>query len=143
MFSAAVLPWLKATSQCSMRIGRPWTGLSYSQMSPAAKMPGTELSRPAEHFTPPASPSSSPRRAREHHVGHHAGAHDDAVAVELAARLGDDAAHAPVRALEALELVAAVDLDAVLLEHALEEAADLLPELPLERHVLHASRSST
>ena len=33
--------------------------------------------------------------------------------------------HAPVGALEALELVAAVDLDAVLLEHALEEAADL------------------
>ena len=60
MLSAAVLPWLKATSQCSIRIGRPWIGLSYSQMSPAAKMPGTELSSCAEHFTPPASPISSP-----------------------------------------------------------------------------------
>ena len=35
-------------------------GLSYSQMSPAAKMPGTEVSSPALHFTPPVSPSSSP-----------------------------------------------------------------------------------
>ena len=60
MLSAAVLPWLKATSQCSIRMWRPCTGLSYSQMSPAAKMPGTELSSRAEHSTPPASPISSP-----------------------------------------------------------------------------------
>ena len=60
MFSAAVLPCLNATSQCSTRRWRPWTTLSYSQMSPAAKTPGTELSSRDEHFTPPASPSSSP-----------------------------------------------------------------------------------
>ena len=30
MLSAAVLPWLKATSQCSIRIGRPCSGESYS-----------------------------------------------------------------------------------------------------------------
>ena len=60
MFNAAVLPWLNATSQCSMRSGLPWMTLSYSQMSPAAKMPGTEVSSWDEHFTPPASPRSSP-----------------------------------------------------------------------------------
>src|SRR5689334_4999757 len=60
MFSAAVLPWLKATSQCSIRNVLPCTTLSYSQMSPAANTPGTELSSVEEHFTPPASPSSSP-----------------------------------------------------------------------------------
>src|SRR5436309_9281461 len=60
MFRAAVLPWLKATSQCSIRICDPCTTLSYSQMSPAAQIPGTELSRVDEHLTPPASPISSP-----------------------------------------------------------------------------------
>src|SRR3954453_3820936 len=61
MFSPAVLPWLKATSQCSSRIRSPrWTGLSYSQMSPAAKMPGTDVSSPELQRTPPLSPSSSP-----------------------------------------------------------------------------------
>ena len=40
MLSAAYLPWLKATSQCSIRSRRPCTTLSYSAMSPAAKMPG-------------------------------------------------------------------------------------------------------
>ena len=137
MLSAAVLPWLKATSQCSMRIGLPCTGLWYSQMSPAAKIPGTELSRPAEHSTPPASPSSSPAERASVTSGITPGAHDHHVAVERLAALGDHAAHAPVRALEALELVAAVDLHAVLLEHAVEEAAHLAARTALERHVLH------
>src|SRR5215210_7298702 len=60
MLNAAVLPWLNATSQCSIRIGLPCTGLSYSQMSPAAKMFAAEVSSPAPHFTPPCSPISSP-----------------------------------------------------------------------------------
>ena len=61
MFSAAVLPWLKATSQCSIRTGAPpCSGESYSQMSPAAKMPSTEDSRRELQRTPPFSPISSP-----------------------------------------------------------------------------------
>src|SRR5215213_784399 len=60
MLNAAVLPWLNATSQCSIRIGLPCTGLWYSQMSPAANTFGCELSSPAEQATPPCSPISSP-----------------------------------------------------------------------------------
>ena len=44
MPSAAVLPWCSATSQCSIRSrAPPWTTLSYSAMSPAAKMSGAEV----------------------------------------------------------------------------------------------------
>ena len=60
MLRAAVWPWFAATSQCSSRSGRPWIGLWYSQMSPAANTPGTEVSSWAEQRTPPLSPSSSP-----------------------------------------------------------------------------------
>src|SRR5436305_2013010 len=63
--SAAVLPWLKATSQCSTRSRRRLTTLSYSAMSPATNTPGTEDSSVALAITPPLSPSSSPAaRAR-------------------------------------------------------------------------------
>ena len=77
MFSAAVLPWLKATSQCSMRIGRPWTAESYSQMSPAANTPGAELrSRDvAAHAAALADLQARPDLASVH-VRHHARADD-------------------------------------------------------------------
>ena len=52
MLSAAYLPWLKATSQCSIRRRRPCTTLSYSAMSPAAKMPGALVSRYRSVSTP-------------------------------------------------------------------------------------------
>ena len=78
-----------------------------------------------------------PRRAGEHDVRHHAGTHDHAVAVERPAALGDHPLHAPLRALEAVELVTAVHLDAVLFQHTLKEAADLPSEGALEGHVLH------
>ena len=42
----------------------PWTTESYSQMSPAANTPGTELSRREEQRTPPRSPISRPAAAR-------------------------------------------------------------------------------
>ena len=75
MFSAAVLPWLKATSQCSMRIARRRARReSYSQMSPAANTPGTELSRREEQRTPPALADLEAGALGERHVGRDAGA---------------------------------------------------------------------
>ena len=99
-------------------------------------MPGTDVSSPALHFTPPGLAQLQSRRARQHHVGHHADPDHDHVAVELEPALGHDPAHPAVGALEALQLVAAVHLHPVLLEHVLEEAPDLAAELALERHVL-------
>ena len=52
-----------------------------------------------------------PGAPRDHHVGHHPCADHHAVAVQLEPALRDHAAHSPVGALEALELVATVDLD--------------------------------
>ena len=59
--------------------------------------------------------------AREHDVGDRSDAADHGLGGELAPALGHDALDALV-ALEAGDLVAADDLDAVLLEHAPEEA---------------------
>ena len=129
-------PWLAATSQCSSRSRRPWMALSYSQLSPAAKMPGAELSSPAEQRIPPVSPSSSPAERASITSGVTPDPDDHEVAVELAPGAGDHLRHAAVGALEAVELVPAVQLDAVVLEHAVEEARDLLAELALERHLL-------
>ena len=74
--------------------------------------------------------------------GVHSGPDHHAVAVELEAPLRDHLLD-PAGALEALHLLAAVDLHAVLLEDALEEAAHLLAVEPLERHVLeHHERAA-
>src|SRR5689334_3096431 len=75
------------------------------------------------------------RLAREHDVGHRPHAADDRLRGELAAALGHHALHA-LAALEAGDLVAADDLDAVLLEHAAEEAPGGGAEAALERMVL-------
>ena len=136
MLSAAVLPWLKATSQCSIRIGRPWTGLSYSQMSPGgedAGHRGLELSR-ALHAARLAD--LEPGALRKRHVRSHPGADHHQVAVEREPAPRHDPLDAVAGALEALELLAPVNLDPVLFEHALEVAPDLLAVEALERHVL-------
>src|SRR5450755_3692181 len=66
MFRATVLPWLRATSQCSTRIDRPpCRTLSYSAISPATNTSGTLVRRRESARTPPLSPSSRPAaRAR-------------------------------------------------------------------------------
>ncbi len=143
MFSAAVLPWLKATSQCSIRSGAPpCTTESYSQMSPAANTPGAELSRREEQRTPPRSPISQARLLRELHVGGDAGADHDRVRRQLQPVPGDDLRHAAI-ALEALQLVAAVDRHAVRFEQLLEEAPAARAEAPFERGLLlHHDRAA-
>ena len=84
MFSAAVLPWLKATSQCSTRIWAPsWTTLSYSATSPAANTPGAEVCELCVDADPAALAELEPGAAREHDVRVHAGADHDRVGVEL------------------------------------------------------------
>ena len=70
--------------------------------------------------------------AGEHDVGDRADAADDGLGGELAPAGGDDALHALV-ALEAHDLVAADDLDAVLLEHAPEVAPGRGAEAALQR----------
>ena len=75
------------------------------------------------------------RLAREHDVGDRADAADHGLGGDLAPALGHDALHA-LAALEAGDLVAADDLDAVLLEHAAEEAPGGGAEAALERMVL-------
>ena len=136
MFSAAVLPWLKATSQCSIRIGRPWTGLSYSQMSPAAKIPGTELSSPLEHFTPPASPSSSPACAASVMSGITPAPITTASQSSSSPLFVTTLRTRPSEPSKRSSSSPAVHLDPVLLQHAVEEAAHLGPVGVLERDVL-------
>src|SRR6202043_3316842 len=68
-------------------------------------------------------------------VGHDAGADDDAFGVELEPVARDDSRDAAL-ALEALELVAAVDHDAVLLEQLVKEAPGVGAEAAFERHAL-------
>ena len=128
MLNAAVFPWLKATSQCSIRIGLPCTGLSYSQMSPAAKMFDSEVSSPAVHLTPPCSPIARPADLASDTSGMTPMPDHHEVAVELEPALRHHLRDALAVALEALHLLAAVDLHAVLLERVLEEAAHLLAE---------------
>ena len=63
MFSAAVLPWLNATSQCSIRIVPAVQTESYSQMSPAAIHALRRGSQGATSTrTPPRSPIVKPAR---------------------------------------------------------------------------------
>ena len=54
----------------------------------------------------------------------------------LSALARHDPAHPSVRSLEALQLVAAVHLHPMLLDHVLEEAPDLVAELALQRDLL-------
>ena len=81
-------------------------------------------------------PELEPGLAGERHVGRHPRADHDEVAVQLEAARGHDLAHALAIALEALQLLFAVQRDPVPLQHALEEAADLGAEGALEGHLL-------
>ena len=139
MFSAAVLPWLQRHVPV-LDPQRPRRGstLSYSQTSPAAKIPGTERleRRGAAHA---ARVSRAPARPRAASItsGIDAGADRRRSRTSSSSPLfGHDPRHALAVALEALELLAAVDLDPVLLEHVLEEAPDLVAEDRSKRHVL-------
>ena len=70
-----------------MRIRRPpWTTLSYSATSPAAKIPGTEVWRWASTLIPPLSPSSSPAARASITSGIAPVADHDGVGLELVAR---------------------------------------------------------
>ena len=124
-----------------MRIGRPWIGLSYSHMSPAANTPGIELEPGrAAHAAPLAE--LEPGGPGQHDVRHHADPDHHHVAVEPRSPLVTTPRTRLVGALEALDLVAPVDLHAMLLEHALEVAADLAAVEAVERRS-PASRSRT
>ena len=80
---------------------------------------------------------------RQHDVGHDAGAHHHRLGGDARARRGDDRGHATAGALEALDVLAGVDLDAVLLEHVLGEAPGTRTEPALERHLLlHDERAA-
>ena len=95
--------------------------LSYSQLSPAANTSRADVRRAASVFTAAlAQRETGP--LRQHDVGHDAGAHHHRLGGDARARRGDDRGHATAGALEALDVLAGVDLDAVLLEHVLEEA---------------------
>ena len=76
-------------------------------------------------------PKLEPRCARERDVRRDASADHDEIAVELQAALGHDLAHPLPIALEACQLLTAVQLHPVLLEHTLEEASDLRAERTL------------
>ena len=88
-------PWLKATSQCSIRSRRPWTTLSYSAMSPAAKTPGALVSRNRSVSTPLSV--SMPGLLGQPQLRVHARPDHDEVALDLEPGLRDDLADAPVR----------------------------------------------
>ena len=136
MFSAAVLPWLNATSQCSIRIrAPPWMTDSYSQMSPAAYTPGTELSSREEQRTPPRSPISSPAFWASCTSGVTPAPTTTASAASSRPPLRDHLGDASI-ALEALELVAGVEGHAVRFEQLLEEASGARAEVAFERHLL-------
>ena len=66
----------------------------------------------------------------------HSRPHHHTRPLELEPRPRHDLHDATAFALEPLQVVAAVDIDPVLLEYVLEEATDLRPELTLERHLL-------
>ena len=83
--------------------------LSYSATSPAANTPSVAVSSLEFDADPAGLAELEARRAGEHHVRHDAGADDDRVGLELASRLGHHLRDATVGALEALELVIAVD----------------------------------
>jgi hypothetical protein len=92
-------------------------------MSPAANTPG------------PALADREARALREPDIGRHARPDHDRVRGELEPSPAHHLADAPI-ALEALELVVAVDAHAVRFEQVLEEAPDTLPEATLERVLL-------
>ncbi len=111
-------------------------------MSPAAKMPGTEDSRRELHRTPPFSPIFRPALLASETSGVTPAPIDDRVRLQREAAAGDDALDTAV-ALEALELVLAVDLDPVFREQPLEEAPGGLAEAAFERDLLlHHDRAA-
>ena len=90
--------------------------------------------RRAQHAT--GLPQLQASRAGQHRVGRHPGADHDHVAVQLHPALGHHPGDPAVGALEAVERIAAVDLDAVGPQHVPEEGRDLRAEGPLEHLVL-------
>ena len=107
MLSAAVLPWLKATSQCSTeaagRRARRFRTPRYRRLRRSRARRSADANR---RSTPPPLAEIQPRPPRQRDVGDRAGADHDRIGVELASALGDHARHAPVGALEPVELVA-------------------------------------
>ena len=96
--------------------------------------PGRRGPQPGVDRDAAAGAELEPGGAREHHVGHRARAHDHRVGFELGGPcLVIDLGDAAVGALEAVELVVAVDGDPVLLEAVLEEASGALAEPAAER----------
>src|SRR4029077_223963 len=72
----------------------------------------------------------------QHRVGPHTGADDDHVALDAEAALGHDRPD-PAIALEGLQLLTAVELDAFRFDQLLEPAAGVVAEGPRQHHVLH------
>ena len=130
MFSAAVLPWLKATSQCSIRIRRPpWITLSYSAMSPGRVDPRRRRPQAGVDVDPAAVGRARARRCgRASRRASAPAPITTASASSRRPRLGDHVGDAAVGALEAVELVVAEHGDPVLLEPVLEEPPGLLAE---------------
>ena len=144
MLSAAVLPWLKATSQCSIRSpGRRGRRSRTRRCRRRRRRPGTGVWRRESTAHAARLADLEPGGAGQPDVGHRADADHHGVGVELEPALGDHAGDAAVGALEAVELVVAVDLDPVLLEPVLEEPPGLLAEPAAERRPARASPAST
>ena len=79
-------------------------------------MPGTAVCRRESTTTPPLLPDLEPGGSGQPDVRDRPDADDDDVRLEPASSLGDHVGDAAAGAVEAVELVVAVDLDAVLLE---------------------------
>ena len=109
------LPWLKATSQCSIRTCSPpcTSGLVLADVA-GGEHPGrrTAQARVAQHAA--ALSDLEAGTLGEADVRRDAGADHDGLCRQLQAGAGDDLGD-PLLALEALELVAAVDRHAALL----------------------------
>ena len=135
MAAAAARPCASATSWCSIRTRPPCSTESYSHTSPAAQMPGAEVSRLAEHATPPVSPSSS-LAARASITS---GIAPVPITTMSASSVRPDAVttrSTRSRALEPLEPVGRHELDAVLAQQGAEEAAGRRAEVRGQRRVL-------
>jgi hypothetical protein len=102
---------------------RPWwTTLWYSAVSPRIDLDAAPV---AEGET---------AAAGEHGIGERAGADHHSIGVDRASRRRDDGRYAAVGALEALELIFAVDDNAVIGQALLEEPPGPLPERPAQDH---------
>ena len=137
MLSAAVWPWLAATSQCSRRSAAAVDRCSRTRRCRRRRRrPGAEVSSPDEQRSPPVSPSSSPAERASITSGDTPTPTTTRSQSSSRPELVTTFVTRPSGALEAVELVSPEQLHAVVLQHAVEEARDLLAELALERDVL-------